>query len=161
MDENKVSSLSEQVETLTQHQKKLEVELEELEAAYQRKRRKVQKDGQHFLKEMKRVRFMNNQHASNHFSIQSTWKCSTNVLHSLLVCLCFSMSYPRVQSCHGFAAALLFCAKVLLDCTRVYWIPYHKHSKASLCAMCCLLWHCTVVSKCKLLPCLCSCERPH
>ena len=55
MDESKVSSLSEQVETLTQHQKKLEVELEELESVYQRKRRKVRKDGQHFLMEMKRV----------------------------------------------------------------------------------------------------------
>ena len=112
MDENKVSSLSEQVETLTQHQKKLEVELEELEAAYQRKRRKVQKDGQHFLKEMKRVRFMNNQHTSNNFSIQSTWKCSTNVLHSLLGSLCFSMSYARLQSCHGFGAALYFSVQM-------------------------------------------------
>ena len=74
----------------------------------------MQKDGQHFLKEMKRVRFMNNQHTSHHFSIQSTWKCSTNVLHSLLVCLCFSMSYAQGAELPWFWCSLTFLCKCVV-----------------------------------------------
>ena len=110
MDENKVSSLSEQVETLTQHQKKLEVELEELEAAYQRKRRKVRNDGQHFLKEMKRVSFMWSQWTSNYF---------IKVQHrNSVITICTHASFSAFYVCELFQAvvAMVSMCPLLMPC---------------------------------------------
>lgn len=134
-----------------------------MEAAYQRKRRKVRKDGQHFLKEMKRVRFMSNQQTSNHFSIQSTWKCITNVLHSLLVCLCSVYELCLAAELPWFRCILNFLGKFIVKTVHMCtgYIISQAFQSFTVCNVISFMALPCCVLKCKLLPCLCSWERPH